>query len=289
MSRDLNTVAVEQFDTEVKHDYQGMAVLDGCTTVRMGIEGDTYDFRRIGKGQATERTGPSQDVIPMNIDHGLIQCNIVDWEAPEYTDIFDQAAVNFDEIQELAMTIKGAMGRRRDQSKINAMAAGTYSATPTAQQGGLVGTDIGGAGTGLNIDKLRRAKKYLDDREVPMTDRFALITSEGLEQLLGSTQITSADFNSVRALVQGEVDTFLGFKFKTIGIEREEGGLNKTGALQDSYFFHKMSIGYAEAFDIDTRVDWVSQKQSWLAIGIQKHGAVVRDNEGIVRVQYTVS
>jgi hypothetical protein len=34
-----------------------------------------------------------------------------------------------------------------------------------------------------------------------------------MSDLLGTTQVTSSDFNTVKALVQGSVDSFMGFKF----------------------------------------------------------------------------
>lgn len=286
MSRELSSVAVELFDTEVKHAYQGGHKLGGCVTVRNGVVGDTYDFRNIGKGLAQQRTAPSQDAIPMNIDHNIVQAVLSDWDAPEYTDIFNSAEVNFDEVQELASVIAKALGRRKDQITLDTIKGGTYSATPTAGQGGQVGTDIGGVGTGLNVAKLRLAKKFLDDREVDEMDRYAVIDANGLSQLLAETEVTSSDYNSVKALVQGDVDSFLGFKFITIGT-RAEGGLTTTGGVTDAYFFHKSAIGLAIGKDISTRVDWSVDKDSWKSTGYLKAGGAIRDNEGIVEVQYT--
>lgn len=286
MSRELSTVAVTQFDTEVKHAYQSMGVLSGTTTERKGVVGNEYKFRKMGKGVAQQRTAPSADAIPMNIDHSLITCSLTDWDAPEYTDIFNAKDVNFDEVKELGMTIAGALGRRDDQIKINAMAAGTYSATPAATEGYLVGTNIGGVGTNLNVDKLRRIKKYMDDEEVPAGGRHIAVSASGLEGLLGETQVTSTDYNSVKALVSGDVDTFLGFKFHVIGT-RTEGGLAKSGAVRDGYAWHESAIGYANGMEVTTRVDWSVDKDSWKSTGYLKAGAVIRDIRGVVKYQAT--
>jgi hypothetical protein len=115
MARELSSVAVTQFDTEVKHAYQvTQATLRGTTTERKGIVGNEYKFRKMGKGIAHKRTAPSADAIPMNVGHGFIVCSLEDWDAPEYTDIFNAQDVNFDEIKELATTIAGALARRDD-------------------------------------------------------------------------------------------------------------------------------------------------------------------------------
>lgn len=288
MSKNLSSVAAVQFDTEVKHAYQTMsATLAGTTTERKGVVGSEYKFRKMGKGQATKRTAPSADAVPMNVDHSLVTCTLEDWDANEYTDIFNSAEVNFDEVKELGGTIAGAIGRRDDQLKIDAMAAGTFNATPVVgTSGGLVGTEIGGAGTNLNVAKLRRIKKYMDDNEVPAEGRHITVSPSGLEGLLGETQVTSADYNSVKALVQGDVDTFLGFKFHMIGI-RAEGGLPKAGAVRDGFAWHESAVGYANGIDMTTSIDWIPTKKSWLSAGNLKAAAVIRDIDGVVKYQAT--
>lgn len=288
MSRNLSSVAVTLFDTEAKHEFQSMGVLMGTTTERNGIEGNTYKFRKMGKGLAKERTAPSADAVPMNVDHSTISCTLGDWDAPEYTDIFNAKDVNFDEVRELARTIAGALGRREDQIKIDAMAAGTFSATPAATEGYLVGTAVGGADTNLNVAKLRKIKKHMDAGEVPAQGRHIAVSASGLEGLLGETQVTSTDYNSVKALVQGEVDTFLGFKFHVIG-DRDEGGLAIATALRDGYAWHETAIGCAKGIDVTTKVDWSTDKDSWKSTGYLKAGAVIRDIRGVVKYQATES
>jgi len=286
MSKNLSSVASTQFDSEVKHVFQSIGTLNGTYTVRNGVVGATYDFRKMGKGIANQRTAPSADSIAMDVAHTLIACTLTDWDADEYTDIFNEKEVNFDEMRELAYTIASALGRRKDQLAIDAMAAGTFSATPAAGEGYLVGTDIGGAGTGWNIAKLTAAKKALDNRDVPMMGRHVAITPDGLEDLLGTTQVTSSDYNTVKTLVAGEIDTFMGFKFHVIA-PRTEGGLSKTGTLQDNYAWHESAVGCAIGMDITTGADWIPHKKSWLSHGEFKGGAVIRDNEGVVKIQTT--
>lgn len=288
MSRKLSTVAKVEFDTEVKHAYQTMsATLSGTTTERKGVVGNEYKFRKMGKGQASKRTAPSADAIPMNVDHGFATCLLQDWDANEYTDIFNAQDVNFDEVKELSVTIAGAIGRRDDQLKIDAMAAGTYNATPVqGTSGGLVGTDIGGAGTDLNIAKLTAIGQYMDDNEVPAEGRHLAFSASGKKSLLNSTQVTSSDYNTVKALVNGQIDTFMGFTFHMVG-KRTEGGLPKTGAVRDGFAWHESSIGYANGIDMTTSVDWVPVKKSWLSAGNLKANAVIRDIDGIVKYQTT--
>ena len=211
----------------------------------------------------------------MNIAHTNVTAFLEDWTAPEYTDIFDQAKVNFDERQELAQVVGGAISRRMDQLIIDAADAGANATqVPTAV----------GATTGLNVDKLRRAKRLLDQKGVPSEDRFFLHSAIALEQLLGETEATSADYNTVRALVNGQVDSFLGFKFIVIE-DRAEAGLPITGGnIRTCFAYHKQAIGLAVGIDIRTEIDRIPEKTSWLINGIFSAGAVGIDDEGIYEV-----
>jgi hypothetical protein len=76
----------------------------------------------MGKGLANQKASQA-DVTPMDISHARQTATLQNWNAPEYTDIFDQAEVNFDE--ELAQTIAKAIGRREDQLIIDTLAGTT--------------------------------------------------------------------------------------------------------------------------------------------------------------------
>ena len=272
MSQNLSSVAQEQFDTEVKHAYQGMQTLRGCVKARLGVVGDKYDFRKMSKGAATQRTGSSADVVPMGITHNNVPATLVDYEAPEYTDIYDAQTVNFDEVVELAQTIAGAMGRRDDQSIIDALATTT--------------TTVGAGTQALDLATITAAAKALNKVEAPMENRYMVVHEGGLNDLLNDSTITSADYNSVRLLMSGEIDTFMGFKWKIIGSGRSEGGLPLATTVRSGFAFHKDAIGHAVGIDMKTRVDYIPHKASWLSMGMWKAGSVAIDVEGIVEVKY---
>lgn len=69
-------------------------------------------------------------------------------------------------------------------------------------------------GTGLTIAKLRSANQiFLEADLEDESGRVLVVTGEQITNLLATTEVTSADYNSVKALVNGQVDTFMGFKF----------------------------------------------------------------------------
>jgi hypothetical protein len=255
-----------------------MGKLRNTVTVRTGVTGEAYKFTRMGKGLANQKASQA-DVTPMDIDHARQTCNLENWNAPEYTDIFDQAEVNFDEKQELAKTIAKALSRREDQIILDAMGAITFQTSPTSIDEGL---DLATAAAGLTVTELRAASTGLTDRGVDSDERHIALTAGALNSLLGETEITSSDYNSVKALVQGDVDTFMGFKFHVIET-RAEGGLPSL----TNYAWQKSAIGYAVGIDMKTTIDWVAHKTSWLANGCYKAGAVAREAAGVVRMQTT--
>ena len=109
MSKNLTNAAVIDFDSEVKHEYQGMKTLRECVTQRTNVTGESYKFARMGKGLANQKATQA-DVTPMDSSYARQTATLQNWNAPEYSDIFDQAEVNFDEKTELAQAIAKAIG-----------------------------------------------------------------------------------------------------------------------------------------------------------------------------------
>jgi hypothetical protein len=205
---------------------------------------------------------------------------MTDYIAAEYSDIFHQQRVNFNERQELVQVVSGAIGRRMDQVIIDALIAASSTGTVanTIQNDGTTGS-----ATDLNVGKLRAAKKILDAKNVPMEGRTIVLHANNLSALLGLTSVTSSDFNTVKALVTGEVDTFLGFKFVTIG-DRDEGGLPKASADRTVFAFHRDSVGMAIGLNQTSRVDYIAEKTSFLVSSMFSAGSVAIDSEGIVKI-----
>lgn len=276
MAIGISNAFVQLFDAEVKQAYQGARALAGVTRERMNVEGNQVKFPKIGKGVATVRV-PQTDVTPLNVTYSQVTASMSDYIAAEYSDIFHQAKVNFDERRELVKVVGDSIGRRMDQLVLDALAAASSPST--------VGTDIGGTGTNLNLGKLLAAKKALDTNNVPSEGRCMIIHANGLSSLLDEQELTSSDFASVKALVQGEIDTFLGFKFITLG-DRDEGGL-PLPSTRTSYAFHRDAVGLGVSMAQKTEINYVPEKTSFLVSSMFSAGAVAIDDEGIVVISST--
>lgn len=274
MAISVSNAFVTLFDAEVKQAYQGESVLRNTVRLRTGVEAATHKFPKIGRGVATVRV-PQTDVTPLNVSYSQVTATLSDYIAAEYSDIFNQAKINFDERQELVQVVSKSIARRQDQMIIDALVGSSTSLT--------VAASVGGANTNLNLDKLLAAKKALDAGNVPPTDRFVVIHANNLASLLDETEVKSSDFNTVKALVAGQLDTYLGFKFITVG-DRSEGGLPLSSGDRKVYAFHKQAVGMAEGMGLTTRIDYIPEKTSYLVASMFSAGAVAIDAEGIVEI-----
>ena len=255
MALSISNAFVQLFDAEVKQAYQGARSLAGVVRERSGVEGNQVKFPKIGKGTATIRV-PQSDVTPLNVSYSQITATMSDYIAAEYSDIFNQQKVNFDERRELVQVVGNAIGRRMDQLIIDALDAASSPST--------VATSVGGAGTNMNLAKLLAAKKALDANNVPAEGRCMVIHANGLSALLDETELTSSDFATVKALSTGEIDTFLGFKFITLG-DRDEGGL-PLPSTRTCFAFHRDAVGMGIGMNQRSEINYVPEKTSFWSV-----------------------
>lgn len=277
MAQNVTTAFVDLFDSEVKQAYQAESLLRGTMRTRSGVAGNTVKFPTIGKGVATLRV-PQTDVTPLNVTYGQVTATMEDYIAAEYSDIFQQSHINFDERSELVQVVSKSIARRMDQIMIDALNAASGTST--------VATTVGpGGNTDMNIEKLRATAKALNEKNVPSEGRYLLMHATQLDSLLGEQEITSQDFAAVKALVQGEINTFMGFNILTMG-DRDEGGIPKP-STRTCFAWHKDSMGYAESMSQKTEVNYVPEKTSFLVSSMFSAGSVAIDGEGIVKISCT--
>jgi len=276
MARQVSTIAEAMFDAEIKHAFNDVSKgLRNTVRVKTGVIGSSYKFPLMNNGMAHERVKYT-DVTPMNVGYAQNTATLTDWTAAEYSEIFDNATIKADEIKELAVEVSNAITRRLEQIIIDAQTGAGYV---------KANTDIAHGSAGLTIAKVLKAKKALDKNGVPSTERFFVCGAAQInDDLLATTQVTSGDYNSVKALVNGEINTFLGFTWKMVG-DRDEGGLPFDSNVRTCIAYHKASTGLAIGLENSTSIDWIPEKRSWLAAADLKAGAVVIDPKGIILVK----
>lgn len=278
MSTNLSPAFVQLFDAEVHQAYQASAQLRGAARMRTGVTGDTVKFPKVGKGQATVRI-PQTEVVPINAAFSSVSVTLTDYTAAEYSDIFNQQKVNFDERQELAQVVGNAVGRREDQVLIDALNAASAGSTVAK----TVVTSGSAAASNLNVGKIIAAKKALDAKNVPMNDRHFVIHANNLAGLLGDERAVSGDYQQLRALVSGDINTMMGFTFHVIG-DRDEGGLPLSSNDRTCFAFHKSAIGCAVGIAPKTEINYIPTRTSFLVTAMLSMGSAAIDTDGIVDV-----
>lgn len=273
--------AIASYDTEVKQAYQGSAYIRNRVRVKEGVVGQTHQFRRMGQNVAYQHTS-SELITPSDTAHTKVPATLTNWRVGDYTDEFDNCETNIDERAELALANGMALGRAEDQLVIDALDAATSIA-------GTVDEDLGGTNSLINAVKLRRAKKYLVAKQARGGDHTILVNASGLEGALSETEITSADYQTMRALVDADLNDKQAFGFKWLVIEdRLEGGLptvSGSTAIRLCFAFDRSAVGLAVGLGPQTSVDKIPERAAWLSQGMLKAGSAVIDAGGVVEVQ----
>lgn len=272
MGMQISNVFIDSFDAEVKLAYQATKSLRETVRLKTGVVGSTHKFPTAGAGVATQHNR-GNDVVAMNASRARVTATLSDWDAFDYEDIMDIEKINFDDKKIIAESTAKAIGRREDQLIIDALEAA------------IVGGNTVGDGTAaFSLTLVASAAQMLDDNNVPSEDRTIIYTAKQKEQFLSSTTVTSSDYNTVKALVAGQLETFYGFKFITIG-SRTEGGLpREAGVQQYAFAYHKQAVGLAIGKDMTTMVDWVAEKLAWQIGCVYSAGAIVIDADGMVAI-----
>lgn len=180
------------------------------------------DFHeRIGLTDANDVTERHGDTPINNAPHSRRAVTLKDSDWGDLIDRLDRVRLLINPDDAYVRIAVASLNRKKDDIFIAAAFGiaragedGEINVTlPDAQK--VVSTNTAGTALApLNVKTLRRAMRKFDEAEIEDEDiRYLVFNGAQKEALLGETEVTSADFNTVRALVQGEIDTFLGFKF----------------------------------------------------------------------------
>lgn len=271
--------AIASYDSEVKLAYQGSSSLKARVRNKTGVVGQTHFFQKMGSSVAVQHTS-AELITPADFQHNKVPVTLSNWRIGDYTDLFDQAETTVDERGDLAKSNAMALGRTEDQLIIDALNAGTSLA-------GTVDEDLGATNSSLSAAKLRRAKRLLLAQQTTGSDHTIVINAAAAEGALSDTQVTSADYQNMKALVDGQINQKMAFGFTFVVIEdRAEGGLPVgSTSIRLCYAFDRAAVGIATAIEPSTRVDFIPERYSYLSQGVLKAGATVIDSKGVVQVQ----
>jgi len=218
MSIEVTTAFVQQYSTNV-----GLLLQQRGSKLREAVTMGSYTGKaakaveQIGSVTAQKRTSRHADTPLISTPHDARWVFPTDYEWADMIDDQDKLRMLIDPTSPYALNGAYALGRAVD-SDIISTALGTAKTgengtTDTAFD--TTNQQIASGSVGLTVAKLRETKKILlsNEVDVEMDPLYIAVTAKQIDDLLGTTEVTSADYNTVKALAQGQVDSFMGFKF----------------------------------------------------------------------------
>lgn len=270
MSVQITTAFVNQYSANIQMLSQQMGSLLRNAVDVETVNGEKAFFDQVGSAAAVLRTTRHADTPLIDTPHSRRMVTMSDYEYADLIDDQDKVRLLVDPTSTYARAAAAAMGRAMDDVIITA-ALGTAltgkdgtTSTPFDSNNTIA---VGGAG--LTLSKLIEAKEILDSNDVdPSIPRYMAVSPKQIANLLDDNEITSADYNTVRALVKGELDTFVGFKFIMTNRLPLDGS-NDRRCIAWAMDGLKLAVGKEPTARIDERADksYATQVYYCMSIG----------------------
>lgn len=290
MSIQITTAFVQQYRANVEHLVQqkGSRLRALVRAETQNAEFEFYD--RIGATTAQEVTGRHQDTPLINVPHDRRRVSLRDFDWADLIDRPDRIRMLIDPSSPYSQNAAYALGRKMDEVILDAAFGSVYTGKtgattvtfPSTQQVAVDYVESGAAAnSGLTIAKLRKAKQILDANEVDPTERrYIAVTAKQVTDLLKTTEVSSADYNTVRALVQGELNTFMGFEFVRTELVRTNAS-NHRRVLAWAQSGLLLAVGQDIITDIGPRRDKRNSTQVYVSASF---GATRMEEEKVVEI-----
>ena len=281
MSTQITTAFVNQFSANVQMLSQQMGSLLRNAVDTESVNGEKAFFDQVGQAAAVLRTSRHADTPLVETPHTRRMVTMSDYEYADLIDDSDKVRLLVDPTSTYSRAAAAAMGRAMDDVIITAALGtsqtGKDGSTSTALP---AGQKIAHGSAGLTIAKLVSAKELLDAASVdPSIPRHIVVSPKQISDLLNNTTVTSADFNTVKALAQGEINSFVGFNFIVSNRLTDDGTSRQVIAFaQDGL---KLAVGKEPAARIDERADKSYSTQVYYC---QSIGATRMEEEKVVEI-----
>lgn len=224
MSTQITTAFVQQYSANVQMLAQQKGSKLRNLVRNETVQGKQAFFDQIGATAARRRTSRHSDTPRMDTPHARRRVALEDFDWADMIDNADKIRTLIDPTSSYAMAAAMAMGRAMDEVIVDAMRGTAFAGEAGSTSIVLPsGSKVAVAATGLTLAKLLAAKSIMDGADIDSEGRYIAVTNKQLTDLLNVTEVKSADYNSVKALVQGEMNTYLGFEFIRVDGTRIDG------------------------------------------------------------------
>ena len=220
MSTQINTAFVQQFKDNLIHLSQQKGSRLAKTVKKEMVTGKSAHFERLGATTASLRTSRHADTPLTDTPHSRRRVSMNDYEVADLIDRQDKLRMLIEPTSDYAMAMGNALGRKMDDVIITAAEGSATSvdaadSTSTVALAHTIDEDFNTANSDIIVEKVIEASRILRSNEVDTDSEslYFVLDSTALHQLLNETEVKSADFNSIKALVRGDINTFMGFEF----------------------------------------------------------------------------
>lgn len=215
MSFEITTAFVQQFKSNIMMLSQQKGSRLARAVMTEPITGKWGYIEQLGPTQTQKRTTRHGDSPLVSTPHDRRRVVLDSEEWGDLVDHADKVRTLIDPTNPYARNMAWAFGRAKDDHIIKAF----FADADTGEDGSTTvsfpaANIVADGGVGLTVAKLISARQLLLEGEVDEDEPFYIaVTAEQISDLLADTEVTSADFNTVKALVKGEIDTYMGFQF----------------------------------------------------------------------------
>jgi len=284
MSEQITTAVVHEWERGITHlAEQKMSRFRGKTRMTRIGAGDEKFVDQIGSVTAQVRTTRHGDTPLTDTPHSRRQVPLNPYEHADLVDEPDKLRTLNDPTNEYMVAFGRAFGRAMDDAVI----ASAFAAANTGVIGGTSvafpdGDFIVAHGdVGMTLDKIIAASQVLRENENDPDEGFYLACSqEQIADMLGDSTFTSVDYNSVRALMSGQITDFMGFTWITterLGVDSDTDRLCIAWAKNSLL----LAIGKEPSGRISERDDKSYSTQVYMSMDI---GATRLDETGVVKI-----
>lgn len=196
------------------------------------MTGDTMYVERVAPTAMQLIADRHGETPQIDTPHSRRKLTVADYNWSDKIDKLDKLKMIIDPQSTYVTNAVAASNRTIDDVIITALGGAAYSGhagatTVSFEQVGesrlvessgvlvVAGSDFSATtATGLTVAKVLTCKQLLDDAEIDdARQRYFVTNPYNINQLLNTTEVKSSDYNTVKALAQGQIDSFCGFKF----------------------------------------------------------------------------
>ena len=278
----VSTAAVQQYTDNIRLlVQQEMGKLRNTVLVDSNFTGEFKFYDQLGADEMTEKVSRNQDTPTDQPDHKRRRVSKRDFVHNKLLDQEDQLNMIVDPKGKYSQSAAMAAARAEDDLIIDAFNATAYTGKTGSDSTSFdADNQVAAGAVGMTKTKMLSAKLLLDNAEVEAANRYAVMAPQQLNDLLNTTEVTSADFNTVRALVDGDLDTWLGFKIIKSTRLAVDGSSSRL-----TYFYHKAAMQLAIQKEPTARADQRPDKNyAWQVFMSMSMGSTRLEEARIVQV-----